>query len=150
MTSSMTAREPVTDTLLIRSGLSMHRLLEQVYHVVGYFLLVLARPRFEFLTLALAGSEEFFALGLDFLAGLGETFLVEFGRLIVGFAPNLFGLFASLGDALVALLLGLGDDIVGLLFGLLDSFENLWPRHTNHAEVAEARIYYLRTFPRSR
>jgi hypothetical protein len=68
----MTFFEPVTDTLLICSGLSMHRLLEPVDGVLDRLLDVgfglLAEP------LAVVGTlgQQALALGLDLLAGRFE------------------------------------------------------------------------------
>ena len=65
MTSSMTDFAPVTDTLLIRLGLSMHRLLELCHHVVDDLL----------------GS--FLCARLEVLTPHGATFRLELGDLEV-------------------------------------------------------------------
>ncbi len=122
--------DPVTEIRLIRLGLSIHRLREQIYDVFDRLLAFRFGLRLECLTRRLALGEDLLTLGLDFLAGLRKPLLlVALGR-VSSLLEDTLGLFARLGDALFALRFGLGDDLVGLALGLLYSVENLWPGHS--------------------
>ncbi|GAD52244.1 hypothetical protein MBEHAL_1004 [Halarchaeum acidiphilum MH1-52-1] len=122
MTSSMTFLVPVTDTLLIRSGLSMHRLLELGEGVLDGLGLVLRGRLAEPFALRFALLDDLLALGFDLLASLGEVFLLQLCRTFFGLLTYLVGPLPGFGEALLPGLLGVGDDVVGVLLGLLNPF----------------------------
>jgi hypothetical protein len=125
----MTRFEPVTETRLIRSGLSMYRLLEQFCDVFDHVLGALAGTRLELLAGLLAVPEQSLSLHFDLGASLFETVLGGRVGLLVGLLTDLLGLLASLFDSLLTVLFGLVDDVVGVLFGLFNPVENFWPWH---------------------
>src|SRR6056297_1139507 len=130
MTVGITPREPVTETLLIRSGLSMDVLLEQFDDVVGHFVDPVSGALGECLALLFAFFEDLLAFCIDLFASLLQAALFELLRLLFRFCANFLGTFPGLGYSLVAVVFCQCDDLVGLVFGRLNSFENLWPRHT--------------------
>src|SRR5699024_7265274 len=129
MFSSSNPLAPVTDTRLIRSGLSTNLLHESFDDVFDCFVEVVPRTRFEFVAFVLGVVKDFLAFGFDVLARFFEAFVGFFvGLFACGFA-DLFGLALGLGDPLFSVFLRLFDYLLGFAFCALYPVEHLWSRH---------------------